>query len=271
MQPYLIFVAVIAIIIVLAVIAAKEANKDKYYDLYKFSTMSKGDYGEHCVSEVLGVNVEGFQYVINNLLFVDDDGKSRQIDHIYINKYGIWVIETKNYGGYIYGTDKQFEWTQVLAHGREKNKFYNPVRQNNSHIYCLSKKLHVRDVFHNVVVFLYRADISHVKSESVYSWQKLNNIKSQATKTLLSPEQMKNFYGKLIALQSENTVKTDQHIENIHKMQEDLRRGICPRCGSKLLLRNGKNGMFYGCSSYPKCKFTKRIDGTEDIHSTLGK
>ncbi len=269
MQPYLIFVAVIALIVALAVVVAKEVSKGKYYDLYRFPTMSKGDYGEHCVSEVLGGNIEGVQYVINNLLFVDDDGKSRQIDHIYINKYGIWVIETKNYAGYIYGTENQLEWTQVIAGGREKNKFYNPVRQNNTHIYSLSKQLRVQNVFHNVVVFLSRADISHVNSESVYSLQNFGKIKSQPTKIWLSPEQMKNFYGKLIALQSENTVTTDQHIENIHKMQEDLRRGICPRCGSKLLLRNGKNGMFYGCSSYPKCKFTKRIDGTEDVHSTL--
>ncbi len=271
MQHILIVVAIIALIIGVAVIVAKEVNKDKYYDLYRFSTMSKGDYGEYCVSEVLGYNIEGVQYVINNLLFIDDDGKSRQIDHIYINKYGIWVIETKNYAGYIYGTDKQLEWTQVLAGGREKNKFYNPVRQNTSHIYCLSKKLQVRNVFHNVVVFLYRADISHVKSENVYSWQKLNMIKSQPTETLLSPEQMKVFYGKLIALQSENTVTTDQHIENIHKMREDLKLGVCPRCGSKLVLRNGKNGMFYGCSSYPKCKFTKQIDGGEKTSSTFGK
>ena len=31
---------------------------------------------------------------------------------------------------------------------------------------------------------------------------------------------------------------------------------ICPRCNGELKLRNGRNGKFYGCSNYPKCKFT---------------
>jgi predicted RNA-binding Zn-ribbon protein involved in translation (DUF1610 family) len=34
---------------------------------------------------------------------------------------------------------------------------------------------------------------------------------------------------------------------------------MCPNCGSKLVLRNGKRGKFYGCSAYPKCRFTKGI------------
>ncbi|NLH92558.1 MAG: hypothetical protein GX481_08950 [Atopobium sp.] len=34
---------------------------------------------------------------------------------------------------------------------------------------------------------------------------------------------------------------------------------ICPKCGGKLILRNGKFGTFYGCENYPKCKFTISI------------
>lgn len=35
-------------------------------------------------------------------------------------------------------------------------------------------------------------------------------------------------------------------------------KDICPQCGSPLVKRNGKFGAFYGCSSYPGCKFTRR-------------
>ena len=28
----------------------------------------------------------------------------------------------------------------------------------------------------------------------------------------------------------------------------------CPRCGTVMFLRNGKNGVFWGCSNYPECK-----------------
>ena len=40
---------------------------------------------------------------------------------------------------------------------------------------------------------------------------------------------------------------------------ENIRAGICPKCGGNLVLRNGKYGSFYGCSHYPTCKFTKKI------------
>ena len=52
-------------------------------------------------------------------------------------------------------------------------------------------------------------------------------------------------------------ISTNEHVKNIEKQQKDLANGICPRCGSKLVLRNSKYGEFLGCSSYPKCKFIK--------------
>ena len=34
---------------------------------------------------------------------------------------------------------------------------------------------------------------------------------------------------------------------------------ICPECGSKLLIRTGKYGLFVGCSGYPDCTHTEQI------------
>ena len=99
----------------------------------------KGRKGEIVVARILGKTISGRQYVINDLLFSDQLGHSCQIDHIYINRYGIWIIETKNYSGQIYGTIDQREWTQVLAYGNTKNHFYNPIKQNTTHIYRLAE------------------------------------------------------------------------------------------------------------------------------------
>jgi ssDNA-binding Zn-finger/Zn-ribbon topoisomerase 1 len=43
---------------------------------------------------------------------------------------------------------------------------------------------------------------------------------------------------------------------NIRKRNETINSGICPRCGGRLVKRQGKYGSFYGCSNYPKCKYT---------------
>ncbi len=221
------------------------------------SPKSKGESGENAVSKVLGDTIDGEKYVINDLLFETEPGKSCQIDHILINQRGIWVIETKNYAGKIYGQDNQREWIQTMAYGHEKNKFYNPVKQNSTHIYQLSQKLNVKNVFNNLVIFLPRADISDVNSEYVYSIKVLPELVSKETGIFLSSEKMEYFYKRLIDLKNTNTVSKNEHIENIYKMQEQIEQGICPRCGGKLVLRESKNGLFYGCSNYPKCKFKK--------------
>ncbi len=37
--------------------------------------------------------------------------------------------------------------------------------------------------------------------------------------------------------------------------REQIARGVCPRCGGMLVLRQGDYGPFYGCSRYPACRF----------------
>ena len=74
---------------------------------------------------------------INNLILMDDNGKSHQIDHIEIRQNGIFCIETKNYIGWIFGSENQDKWTQCLYTG-ENHQFTNPLKQNKFHIYHMS-------------------------------------------------------------------------------------------------------------------------------------
>ena len=86
----------------------------------------KGKFGEALVKLALGKNEDGKRHVINDVTIVVD-GKSSQIDHIVVNDRGVFCVETKNYSGRIYGEENQQQWTQVLAYGKTKNKFYNPL------------------------------------------------------------------------------------------------------------------------------------------------
>ena len=97
---------------------------------YLKTPKGRGWFGELCVKMVIGKNKPGVKYVLNDLELRISDEKTSQIDHILINKKGIFVIETKNYSGRIYGQENQLEWTQVLNYGKVKNKLYNPVKQN---------------------------------------------------------------------------------------------------------------------------------------------
>lgn len=214
----------------------------------------RGIIGENTVSRYIGHTVENEKYVIENLILTDDD-KSSQIDHIVINPMGIFVIETKNYSGSIYGSENQQEWTQVLQYGKIKNKFYNPLKQNASHIYRI-KKIVGNLPIKSLVVF--------VQDNPLYTDAKnaipISQLKQtlQTGEVVLTADEMKNAYETLLSHKS--TISLEDHINNIKEQQRNLDLGICPRCGAYLVVRKGKHGEFWGCKNYPKCKFTKQID-----------
>lgn len=189
---------------------------------------------------------------INNLILVDENGKSHQIDHIEIRQNGIFCIETKNYIGWIFGGENQDKWTQTL-YTDEKHQFVNPLKQNKSHIYHLSKVLDKKYRINSVVVMV-QNNADKVDCSNVVNLDDLKSyLKNFNDGTCYSIEEMNEIYNKLINVSSKMTNK--EHVNNIRQTQSELKEGICPRCGGKLVERNGQYGKFMGCSNYPKCKF----------------
>ena len=72
----------------------------------------------------------------------------------------------------------------------------------------------------------------------------------------LSIEEMKNVYELLVQNNKSDTISNREHIENINNTKKDIANHICPRCGGTLVVRNGRRGVFLGCSNYPECRFT---------------
>ena len=186
-----------------------------------------------------------------------DDNKTCQIDHILINQFGIFVIETKNYSGRIYGYENQHEWTQVLNYGKVKNKLYNPIHQNRTHIYHIHNILDDNSLpVISAVVFI-KGNTQFINASGIYTLKELRSLIKNG-ETTLPVFKMKAVYNKLIAAK-DSTITNREHISNINSMKQKIDENICPRCNQKLVLRKGKNGDFMGCSSYPKCKFIKKL------------
>jgi len=217
----------------------------------------KGIWGEFQVKLVLGKNKPDKKYVINNLMIVND-GKSSQIDHLVMNNTGIFVIETKNYSGRIYGNEDQKEWTQVLNYGKVKNRFYNPILQNRTHIYSLSKLIGRSDCFISIIVFPKAHLMTKTNTSVGYIGSIRRKYKAQ-TKKIFSVEELNRIYGLLMEFKNNPPVSNKQHIESIKAMKTKIDDNICPRCGNPLLLKNGQYGTFYGCSGYPQCTFKKKL------------
>lgn len=217
----------------------------------------RGAIGELKVRIVIGKTVEGKRYVINNYMIVDE-GKSSQIDHLLINKNGVFVIETKNYSGRIYGNEKQHEWTQVLKYGKLKNKLYNPLKQNATHIYRIKKVLPENTQINSLVVFV-QNNTDFIEAQNVLPLKNLSKTIKKETGSALSEEQMKNLYLILQENKANKAISTKAHIKEIDKMKNNIENNICPRCGGKLIEKQGKYGNFFGCENYPKCKFIKKL------------
>jgi len=187
--------------------------------LFFKSATGKGILGELDVRIVLGSNKEKKnKYVVNNLTFFDGK-KSVQVDHILIDPKGIHVIETKNYAGRIYGREQDDEWTQVLAYGKVKNKFYNPIKQNAGHIYSLKQVLNLDYNYFSYVVFTKKAElkVSSTNTLVIPSYLLRRNINKRATDKILKSEEIVFIYNKLLELKKGNTITKREHVRSINE------------------------------------------------------
>ena len=217
----------------------------------------KGKFGEALVKLALGKNEDGKRHIINDVTIVVE-GKSSQIDHVVITDRGITCVETKNYSGRIYGDVSQQQWTQVLAYGKVKNKFYNPVKQNWTHVKRLSELLGKDYPVYSMVVFA-QSNTSYIKADNVVGlWNIRSYLNTIGSAGALSPVQIDELAKKIQEFKESNTITAKEHIQEIRQIKEDVKNNICPRCGGTLVLRHGKYGDFFGCSNYPECRFVKK-------------
>ena len=129
---------------------------------------------------------------LNGITLPRANGGSTQIDHIIVSVYGIFVIETKNYKGWIYGSEKQRQWTQAFPNG-SKYKFQNPLRQNYLHIKTLADLLELDTrYFHSMIAFIGECELKtrdelpeHVLTRGMASYVKKKQDK------LLTDEEVK--------------------------------------------------------------------------------
>ena len=126
--------------------------------LNSFIPKIKGYLGERDVSNRLSKLNSSNYKVINNLM-LQVGNKTTQIDHIVVSNYGIFVIETKNYKGWIIGNEYDEYWKQVIY--KRTEKLYNPVKQNYGHIMALKGVLkNFKDLnYISIVAFTTKADL----------------------------------------------------------------------------------------------------------------
>lgn len=162
-------------------------------------------------------------------------GHYSQIDAVVVTKVGIIVFEVKDYSGWIFGKGYQNYWTQVLAYGKEKHRFYNPILQNKGHIAALKKKLvGIADVpFYSVVVFYGKCklkDISYIPDGTYVCYAR--SVTSIIGKIMRKnpPAKYKDKWGVINTLRDavsngENREIVKRHIQNVRKYRHLYSKG----------------------------------------------
>jgi len=104
------------------------------------------------------------QTIFHDLCIQKRNDKFSQIDVVVVTTQGIIVFEVKDFSGWIYGNGNNSHWTKVLAFGKKKYKFYNPIKQNASHIKTLKSALKQFDdiPFFSIVLFFGTCELKEI-------------------------------------------------------------------------------------------------------------
>lgn len=219
-----------------------------------------GQYGEYLTEyALLSRSMEGHYVVLKNL-YLPMKGKTTEIDFLMIHEKGIFVFESKNYSGWIFGSEDQLKWTQCFKSG-QRGHFYNPIKQNRTHIRALATFLNMpEDAFSSYIVFSERCELKKIPlfvDGDVTILQRQNMLyflkrRLKDAPIIYSHADIEQMVGLLEPFTEVSREEKQQHIENLQTK--------CPYCGKPLVLRKGKYGQFWGCSAYPKCHFTRNVE-----------
>ncbi len=284
----------------------KDYKKGTYYQITKKPYLSvrqdAGLYGEYRIYKYLKpLEAKGFKFLFN-VYVPKENGETSEIDVLMIGPHGIFVFESKNYSGWIFGNEYQKNWYQTLPTGKghsHKESFYNPIMQNRSHIKHLTTFLGENIPMHSIIVFSERCTLKSidVKNPDVRVIKRdevafvVSSICNQTSDNVLSEQDIDTFYKQLYPCTQVDATIKEQHVAHIRQnltspatestdepvsasqttagtdslsMPQQEPSLLCPKCGAVLVLRTATKGanagnQFYGCSNYPKCKYTQNI------------
>ena len=219
----------------------------------------KGLMGELKTKLTLRYFLSSKDYHFFDNFIIKDESDSTQIDHIIVSKYKIFVVETKEMDGWIFGNEKSANWTQTFYNN--KKQFQNPLRQNYKHTMSLSKYLDIaHDKTKSIVIFWGGCKFKTEMPENVIRGGFNGGAKyiERFSEIVFTDEEVLNICNKLKSGKAEMGILSGrQHTQSLKKRFES--DTVCPKCGGNLLERSGAKGAFIGCDNYPKCRFTKEI------------
>lgn len=236
-STFLIGLFPIIAIIVAFFIANNNYKKGTYYKITKVPLLQVrsdiGKYGEYLIYKNLKKYEEAGAKFLFNVYIPKENDETTEIDVLMISSKGIFVFESKNYSGWIFGSENQRNWYQTLPQGRgksHKEQFYNPIMQNNTHIKHLLALLEENISMYSIIAFSDRCTFKNVsiKSDNISVIHRnsvfytVEKILSNNTEEILNADKITCIYNKLFPYTQVDEHIKAKHIENIIKEQKTV-------------------------------------------------
>ena len=161
--------------------------------------------------------------VLRNVYIPKEDGETTEIDLLFITVKGICVLESKNYSGWIFGSESQHKWTASFPSGA-KERFYNPIKQNRTHCKWLHRYLGDGTPLFSIVVFFERCelkkitvdspDVKVVKRDRLYAT--IRDIRNESPDAL-SEAGVEAIHARLRPLTQVTKKQKKEHVESVKR------------------------------------------------------
>lgn len=220
----------ISIIVIIYIFKINNFKKEAYYKITKKSYFKVryniGRYGEYLTYKYLKKFEDKGAKFLFNIYVPKKEKETSEIDVLMISPKGLFVFESKNYSGWIFGSDTQKYWYQTLPVGRgksHKEKFYSPVFQNNTHIKYIKCLIGDQIPIYSIVTFSDRCTLKSVNIQSskvnvINRYQVYNLISSiyNNTEDQIDNIQIENIYNTLYPYTQVDESIKQKHIEDIY-------------------------------------------------------
>jgi hypothetical protein len=164
-------------------------------------------------------------YLIRNVTLPTEDGTT-QIDHIIVSVYGVFVVETKNMKGWIFGSPNQSTWTQKIY--KHTNKFYNPIHQNYKHVKTIESLLGLNDhQVHSLIVFIGESTFKTKMPDNVTEGGGYIRYIKSMKQPVLSKLEVDEIVNKIREGRLTPSFKTSR--EHVIHVKNIVRRGVSPK------------------------------------------
>lgn len=223
------YIILIAIIIFIGYKQYQTYINSTYYKQTKNNLIkvwyNSGMLGEYMTyKELKDFEIKAGKFLFNVYL-PKEDGTTTEIDVLLITRRGLFVFESKNYSGWIFGDEHQKNWTQSLPSGRgrsHKEHFFNPIFQNNGHINNLKRIIGEEKPYYSIITFSERCTLKKVPNNTKFvKIIKRNNVWNTVLsiynniENVMTSEEVKEIYDKLLPYTQVDAQTKMEHITNI--------------------------------------------------------